>query len=81
MFEPLWPLTAGCRVEKRRYKVREGELVWEIDVFEGRDLVTAEVELPSPDAALTLTLPDWLAHRVVRELTGDSAFSNLNLAR
>ena len=81
MFEPLWPLTAGCRVEKRRYKVREGELVWEIDVFEGRDLVTAEVALPSPDAALTLTLPDWLAHRVVRELTGDPAFSNLNLAR
>jgi CHAD domain-containing protein/CYTH domain-containing protein len=79
MFEPLWPLTAGCRVEKRRYKVREGELVWEIDVFEGRDLVTAEVELPSPDTALTL--PEWLAQRVVRELTGDPAFSNLNLAR
>ena len=50
MFEPLWPLTAGCRVEKRRYKLRDGELAWEIDVFEGRDLVTAEVELPSPDA-------------------------------
>jgi len=79
MFEPLWPLTAGCRVEKRRYKVREAELVWEIDVFEGRDLVTAEVELPSPDAAFTL--PDWLADRVVREVTGDPAFSNLNLAR
>jgi CYTH domain-containing protein len=81
MFEPLWPLTAGCRVEKRRYKVREGELVWEIDVFEGRDLVTAEVELPSADAAQLLTLPDWLAQRVVRELTGDPAYANLNLAR
>jgi len=79
MFEPLWPLTAGCRVEKRRYKVREGERVWEIDVFAGRDLVTAEVELPSADAALDL--PAWLASRVVREVTGDPAFSNLNLAR
>ena len=79
MFEPLWPLTAGCRIEKRRYKVREGERLWEIDVFEGRDLVTAEVELPSADAALDL--PDWLARCVVREVTGDPAFSNLNLAR
>jgi CHAD domain-containing protein/CYTH domain-containing protein len=79
MFEPLWPLTEGCRIEKRRYKVFEGERLWEIDVFEGRDLVTAEVELPSPEAALEL--PAWLARCLVREVTGDPAFSNLNLAR
>ena len=79
MFEPLWPLTAGCRVEKRRYKIRAGERLWEIDVFAGRDLVTAEVELPS--AETPLELPDWLAPCVVREVTGDPAFSNQNLAR
>jgi CYTH domain-containing protein len=79
MFEPLWPLTAGCRVEKRRYQVREGELVWEIDVFEDRELVTAEVELPS--AETQLSIPGWLAPSVVREVTGDPAYANVNLAR
>jgi CYTH domain-containing protein len=79
MFEPLWPLTAGSRVAKRRYKLREGELVWEIDVFEDRELVTAEVELASPDAQPAL--PAWLAPCVVREVTGDPAYSNVNLAR
>jgi CYTH domain-containing protein len=79
MFEPLWPLTKGCRVEKRRIQIRDGELTWEIDVFEGRDLVTAEVELPSPDAELPI--PEWLAPWLVREVTGDPAYANLNLAR
>lgn len=79
MFEPLWPLTKGCRLEKRRIQIRDGELTWEIDVFEGRDLVTAEVELPSPDAGLPI--PEWLAPCLVREVTGDPAYSNLNLAR
>ena len=79
MFEPLWPLTKGCRVEKRRIQIRDGELTWEIDVFEGRDLVTAEVELPSPDAALPI--PEWLAPCLVREITRVPAYSNLNLAR
>jgi len=79
MFEPLWPLTGGCRVEKRRILLRDGDLTWEIDVFEGRDLVTAEVELPSPDAELRI--PEWLAPWLVREVTDDPAYSNLNLAR
>ena len=79
MFEPLWPLTKGCRVEKRRIHLRDGDLTWQIDVFEGRELVTAEVELPSPDAELPI--PEWLAPCLVREVTGDPAFSNLNLAR
>jgi len=79
MFEPLWPLTKGCRVEKRRIELRDGEWTWQIDVFEGRDLVTAEVELPSPDAVLPI--PEWLAPCLVREVTDDPAYSNLNLAR
>jgi CHAD domain-containing protein/CYTH domain-containing protein len=79
MFEPLWPLTEGCRIAKRRTKLSDGDRVWEIDVFEDRDLVTAEVELPSPDARLAI--PEWLAPYVVREVTGDPAYANLNLAR
>jgi CHAD domain-containing protein/CYTH domain-containing protein len=79
LFEPLWPLTEGCRVEKRRFEIRDAERTWQIDAFEGRDLVTAEVELPSPDAELPI--PEWLAPYLVREVTGDPAYSNLKLAR
>ena len=75
---PLWPLTAGSRVTKRRYRLPGGDLVWEIDTFKGRELVTTEVELPSPD--VVPSIPAWLVPYVVREVTGEAAYSNINLA-
>jgi len=48
-------------------------------VFEDRDLLLAEVELPS--TYTQLTLPDWLAPHVVREVTNEPDYVNLNLAR
>jgi CHAD domain-containing protein/CYTH domain-containing protein len=79
LFETLWPLTEGRRVRKRRHKVRDGERQWEIDEFLDRDLVLAEVELPSTDAAVEL--PEWLRPHVVREVTGEAEYKNENLAR
>jgi CYTH domain-containing protein/CHAD domain-containing protein len=79
LFAALWPHTQGCRVVKRRYRVRQGTLTWEIDEFLDRDLLLAEVELPDP--ATAVTVPDWLAPHLVREVTGDQAYVNLNLAR
>ncbi len=79
IFESLWPLTAGRRVEKRRYVMPEGELVCEVDEFRDRDLVLAEVELPAEDAEVEM--PGWLRPYVEREVTGDPEFVNLNLAR
>lgn len=78
-FEALWPLTRGRRVSKRRYRVTEGRLTWEVDEFTDRDLVLAEVELPSED--LKPRLPEWLAPYVVREVTDESEYVNINLAR
>ena len=75
----LFALTEGKRVEKRRYAVSNGELLWEIDEFTDRDLVLAECELPSEDAQVTP--PAWLAPYIVREVTGDSSFTNWKLAR
>ena len=75
----LWKLTRGKRVRKRRYRVADGALVWEIDRFHRRRLVLAEVELPSEDAPVEL--PEWLRPYVEREVTGDPAYVNLNLAR
>ncbi|MCA9537833.1 MAG: CHAD domain-containing protein [Myxococcales bacterium] len=79
VFAALWALTEGRRVEKTRYAVPEGELVWEIDVFADRELVLAEVELPSVDA--TFEWPEWLAGHVLREVSEDEHFTNWRLAR
>ena len=56
-FTVLWSLAEGCRVEKVRYVVPDGELVWEIEVFQDRPLVLAEVELTS---VTSVAVPDWL---------------------
>jgi CYTH domain-containing protein len=79
LFESLWPFTAAARIEKLRYVVPDGSLTWEIDRFLDRDLVLAEVELPSADA--TATPPEWLAPYIVREVTDEAEFVNANLAR
>lgn len=79
IFRALWRLTRGHRVHKRRYSVPHGGLVWEIDRFRDRRLVLAEVELPSEDAVVEI--PEWLRPVLVREVTGEPAYVNLNLAR
>ncbi len=79
LFESLWPLTAAARVEKVRYTVVDGAFHWEVDVFLDRELVLAEVELPSADTLVTF--PEWLAPFVVRDVTGDAEYVNANLAR
>ena len=77
--EALFGLTLGKRVEKRRFDVQDGDLVWEIDEFTDRELVLAECELPSEDT--NVTPPAWLAPYVVREVTGEPEFTNWKLAR
>ncbi|HKC52795.1 MAG TPA: CHAD domain-containing protein [Myxococcota bacterium] len=77
-FTRLWPLTEGARLRKRRYRVPDGELTWEIDEFLDRPLVLAEIELPAEDTPVTV--PEWLEPSVVREVTGDPEFSNLRIA-
>jgi adenylate cyclase len=79
LFRRLWPLTEGTRIRKRRHLVPAGRLTWEIDDFLDFDLVLAEVELPSPEAEVTL--PEWLAPWVVAEVTGRVEYTNLHMAR
>ena len=79
LFERVWPLTSGRRIVKRRYRVPAGSLVWEIDQFLDRDLVLAEVELPSAD--LAVEPPEWLRPWVLREVTAEPEYSNARLAR
>lgn len=79
VFDALWPLTEHRRVSKRRHRVPVDGLTWEIDEFTDRELVLAEVELPT--AGHDVQLPEWLAPVVVREVTGEAAFANSTLAR
>jgi adenylate cyclase len=64
-------------IEKYRYRIPAGAVVWEVDEFLGANqgLVVAEVELTSPDQAVDL--PDWVG----REVSHDPRYHNSNLAR
>ena len=77
-FRALWRLTRGRRLRKRRYVATDGERKWEIDRFLDRPLVLAEIELPHEKA--DVILPRWLEPRIVREVTGEPEYLNVNLA-
>ena len=79
MFQKMWPLTKGRRLTKKRHRVPQGDFIWEIDEFTDRQLVLAEIELPS--AETEVKIPDWLQPWVEREVTGEVAFLNSTLAK
>ncbi len=71
-------LTALCEqpvIEKIRYKIPFGGLLWEVDEFlgENKGLVVAEVELS--DEGQLVTLPPWAGP----EVTSDARYYNANL--
>ena len=63
-------------IDKTRYRLPQGELCWEIDVFHGDNdgLIVAEIELPSEDPPFDK--PDWLGE----EVTGDARYYNSALS-
>jgi adenylate cyclase len=76
--DTLWPLTNRRRVVKTRVvHPLEGRLVAEIDRFEDRALVLVEVEFAIVEQARGFVPPEWFG----REVTGDPAYKNRNLAR
>ena len=79
IFQAMWALTSSARIRKRRHVVRDAVHVWEIDVFSDRELVLAEVELEALDTPVNI--PDWLAPYIVREVTGETAYLNSQMAR
>lgn len=64
-------------IEKIRYKIPLGNLVWEVDEFLGENegLILAEVELL--DEKETIELPDWIG----AEISSDSRYYNANLVK
>lgn len=74
--EELLAMRQGEVIEKARYRVPFGGLLWEVDVFEGANagLVIAEVELPTADHPVEF--PPWAGV----EVTGDQRYYNASLA-
>ena len=62
-------------IEKTRYKIPYGGLIWEVDEFHGvnEGLVVAECELESEDQSIDQ--PEWIGP----EVTGDSRYFNSKL--
>lgn len=72
----LLDLCGRSRIEKQRYTLAQGRLVWEIDVFAGphEGLILAEVELAEVDQPVRL--PSWIGE----EVTADPSYRNSALA-
>jgi CYTH domain-containing protein len=78
VFEALWPLTEGRRIEKTRYELPHGAAMIELDEFGGElaGLLVAEVEFDSVEASEAFDAPGWLG----LEVTDDPAYTNRVLA-
>jgi adenylate cyclase len=78
VFETLWPLTEGRRIEKTRYELPHGDATIELDEFGGEleGLLVAEVEFDSSQASAVFEKAEWLG----RDVTDDPAYSNRMLA-
>lgn len=70
-------LRQSAMIDKNRHFVPIGDIVWEVDEFQGDNagLVIAEVELASADQ--TIDRPAWLGD----EVTNDRRYFNSQLAR
>jgi CYTH domain-containing protein len=69
-------LSEQVPIEKFRYLVKNDNLVFEIDIFEGlnKGLIIAEIELKSENQKFTK--PDWLGD----EVTGEIKYYNSSLS-
>ena len=69
----------ACRtIRKQRYCLSENGLYYEIDLYpEWKDQAIMEIELHSEDQAIVF--PEGI--EVIREVTGEEAFTNHALAR
>lgn len=82
VFQILWPLTVGKRIEKIRFLLAaEDEFIWEIDKYLGHlsGLFTSEVEFPDEETT-PLFLPKALSNVVVADVTFDKRYKNKALA-
>ena len=66
-------------IEKTRYMLSWGGKDFELDIFHDANIGLAILEIELEDMKEVFTLPTYL--EVIKEITGDDAYSNYNLAR
>jgi len=68
---------SGACISKTRYKVKAGEHLWDLDVFDGDNLglIMAEVELD--DEEESFVMPTWAGE----EVSADARYYNVNLVK
>ena len=73
----LIQLSISKPVKKFRYKIKYKDLIWEVDVYQEKNigLVTAEVELPNKKHKIIF--PEWVDSK--REISNDKRYFNRNL--
>jgi len=78
LFDELWALTEGRRIEKERLRIPYGAVTIELDVYGGAlaGLRVAEVEFDSAEAAAAFEPPPWFGD----DVTDDPAYRNQSLA-
>lgn len=76
VFDELWRLTEGQRVEKLRYAIPVGDHVATVDVYADRALRVVEVEFGDANEAAVFQPPDWFGP----DVTGDPRYANRLLA-
>jgi adenylate cyclase len=78
VFDALWPLTEGRRIEKTRYEIPYQGAKIELDEYAGdlAGLLVAEVELPSREAAASFEPPAWFGE----DVTEGGRYGNRELA-
>jgi CYTH domain-containing protein len=75
VFDTHWGQTQGSRIAKARLKHPYGDLVVEIDAYmDGRDLMVAEVEVPTEPLLALIPL-------LGRDITEEKRYKNKNLAK
>ena len=74
VFDKYWPMTSGNQLIKKRLNIPFQDYVVEIDVYLDRDLIVAEIEVPTIEIANGL-IP--LGNDITHNLT----YKNKNLAR
>lgn len=72
--------SATKSIAKTRFIMMDGDNKWEIDCYKGILLVTAELEVKTEEELKTSSIPDFIKDVLILEVTGNSAYSNFNLA-
>jgi len=81
VFDALWPLTEGRRIEKTRYSIPSEGSILELDEYQGNlhGLVILECEFPNKRVAQNFVLPIWAKNAI--DVTGDKIYKNKYLAK